>query len=230
MSTKTYAAIRLLNHLLVILQLLTCISLILLRLYFSDYFSIEEILRIGGLNFKTVVILTSFVNLIVPFFAACAIDSKLRLYMKIFLVYELVVVMTNGMTLMYVSCMYEKIFEKEFSKAITQNEGNRMYIQNTYNCSDAAENTCIRVFTLMLEDIMRYFKGIMIVGIVLNVMMWVLVKISLGLDLKKRSVKVPRIKKEKVGFSTGSLRHKRLVDVRNDSPTGSVLNERVSGE
>lgn len=224
MSNKTFAGVRLLNHLLVILQLLACIALIAIRVCFADYFSVEEVLGIGGMPMRAVLIITAFLNLIIPFFGACVIDSKLRLYMRIFLVYDTLSILINGMSLLYVYGMYVNIFEKEFSKLITQNQGNRMYIENTYNCSDTSDVTCIQLFTDYLKGVQQYY--ILVVGtiLLLNVVMWILVRVALSLDLKGKRVRVPRIKKQKVGFSTGSLRNKRLVPV-NNSPPDSIAGD-----
>ncbi|ELQ75529.1 putative transporter [Trachipleistophora hominis] len=218
MSNKTFASVRLFNHLLVILQLLACISLIAIRVAFADYFSVEEVLGIGGLPMRAVLIITAFLNLIIPFFGACVIDSKLRLYMRIFLVYDSLTILINGLSLLYVYGMFMNIFEREFSKLITQNQGNRMYIENTYSCSDTSEVTCIQMFTDHLKNVQKYY--IAVVGVIfgLNLVMWVLVRIALSLDLKGKRVRVPKIKKQKVGFSTGSLRNKRLVPVGNSPP------------
>lgn len=222
MANKSFASLRLINHLLVLLQLLACISLIVIRILFNEYFDVEELLRAGSLNMRSMLLITAFVNLIVPFFGACVIDSKLRPYMRVFLIYDTFTVVINVLALLFVKKMYISIFEKGFSSAITRDQGNKMYIQTVYDCSDVGDVTCIELFKGYLVRLEQYY--VIVVGclLFLNISMWILVRLALSMDIKDKKAKPPKMVSQKVGFSTGSLRRKKLV-TENGSPTSSVI-------
>lgn len=223
-NTKTYSVIRLFNHLLVILQILSVITLCILSVYHRDYFRIEELLHLPGLTLSRLILLVAFINLIIPFFGACAIDSKVRLYMKLFSVYVLLNVVINILVFLFVKTQLVRNFRAEFSRSITQESGIRMFIEDDYNCSLTTKPTCLELFVSVLNDASFKFLILLSTLIVLNISMAVLVRISLNIKLSKLPKTVPRIERPIVGFSTVSLRQKRLLQ-QTDSPTNSVAHE-----
>lgn len=222
MSTKAFTTIRMLNHLMVILLLLACLSLLLIRIIFNNYFDAENMLRISNLCMSNILLITMFINLIVPFFGACVIDSKLRVYMRIFLVYDVLAVTANVLLMVYVGRVYRGVFERHFSSAITQQQATKMYIETTYRCSDVADVPCIELFKGYLAGVQRHYLAALACITAIDVLMWLLVRTALGIDPEERRAPPPRMVRQRVGFSTGSLRNKRLVSA-DSSPSRSVV-------
>lgn len=207
-DTKTYTTIRLFNHLLVIFQLFLIISLLCLSLLYLDFLRIEEMLHIPGMTFSKLIILIIFNNLIIPFFGACSIDSKLRLYMKIFTLFIILNLILNILVFSYTNFYLIKHFEYEFSRNFVNENGAKMFITETYQCNISTDPSCIEIFSQILKDGIFKFKIIIMVFIIVNSLMGILGKISQNVEIQKKKVRMPKIEKQNVGFSSNSLRRK----------------------
>lgn len=221
-NTKTYSAIRLLNHLLVIAQLSSVVALLLISIASWDFFNIETHINFQGLNLFICIVTLGFINLIVPFFCACAIDSGVRLYMKLFSVYAVLNIILNLLLYLYLDKKLLSRFQETASMSLNNQQSTAQYLQKQYNCSAMTDRDCLTVFSEMLETSIRYIKFNIIAFCILNTLMAILVKVTLSVKMRKNKMVRPKIKRQAVGFSTNSLRKKKLV-----LETNSLLDESV---
>lgn len=209
-STKAYSVIRLFNHILVILQLVTVVGLFALLFYSYQAFTIETHSNFRGFNLTKVMILIGFINFIVPFFGACAIDSRLRLYMKLFSVFIVLNLILNGFILLFCKYKLLKNFQEDFSITETNDSAGMSFIKAQFNCTAVSTPNCMQKCSDIIQQSNTFIQYLIIAFMVVNLLMAILVKVTLGVKLVKPKHVRPKIIRPQVGFSTDSLRKRKL--------------------
>lgn len=210
-NTGAYKTIRLVNHILVIAQLLSIVFLLGIYFFSWDSITIEQLANESGLNLFASIILLGLINLIVPFFGACAIDSKLRLYMKLFSVYVVLNILLNGMMYFYVDKKLLRKFQNAYANMMNNDQSSMSLLKVQHNCTSTSTPDCMTLFSDYLQRSINFLKICILVFIGVNFLMGILVKITLSVKMNKKKLVRPTIVRQQVGFSTNSLRKKKIV-------------------
>lgn len=228
MSTNKFKAIRVLVQMFTLLLLITNILLLAVRCFFYRFMSVDEKLSGKSMFYLSLFyVTTGIINMILSFFGACCINSKIKFYMKMFLFCDFIVICFMAVSLLYLGVFYTLSFDQNYAKSIFRTSNIYYYMRAVLDCSDFGENqqglSCWELVKKTREDSLHIYFILTSLSLFFSVIIFILIKICLRSKIKEPTQVVPRIKEcTKVGFSSASLRVRRIIEAPNPNFTAGM--------
>lgn len=211
-TTRAFKNIRLTTHLLTLINIIINLLLLAYFLFKFDYFRVENKVDLGFFDLQVCVKYTIIINIIVSLFGSCAINSKIRSYMKVFMITGFIGMSTLIAFFIFLMSPYKNMFKNQFSIQYIQNPMLRSFVRMTYNCGEYEGSNCEAFMMTKADEIIKIYMIIGIVSFVIDFLIYTLARIAMVVDLSVEE-RVPEIERNvHVGYDTQSLRQKRFLD------------------
>ncbi|CAD27080.1 hypothetical protein [Encephalitozoon cuniculi GB-M1] len=169
----------------------------------------SEHLNMGIRGITTIFRTTSMTNITLGLFASCGINSKTRLYMRLYFVTGMLTLLMLITMFLYVKIGYQSDVSRQLGR-LYNNASIRNIILYFMECSN--QMTCTRIIMKNIEMIKYYYITISIPSLCLNLLNLVLIRVATSVNIETPPPKLPNfVEKTKVGMNTASLRNKRVV-------------------
>lgn len=225
MTTTAFRNIRSLSQLASVVLILINIPLpflLILRLTFvcieSDY------INMGIRNIAPIFKITSMVNITLGLFASCGVNSKVKFYMRLYLMISILLFIVLAVLLFYVRTHYLHDLLTQMYRRVQSDQSVKNTIELNLSCSTGFDKTCEKIIQEEVGMIKHYYMLIAVPSMCLNSLNFVLLKVATGISIEAPPVKLPNfIEKTRVGMNTESLRNKRIVCVASNSSLDSAM-------
>ncbi|KAK6089462.1 hypothetical protein P3W45_001599 [Vairimorpha bombi] len=215
MTTTTFKNLRALIQLFSVLLILINIPLPFILFFNSDIVTIEvDHLEMGYLSltlmYKTVIIC----NITLGMFASCGMNSKIKLYMRIYLLVTFVYLMFFIACILYVKNSYTKRLITTFVERSNSSVPLRCIMENLLMCTMGS--SCENALRKSSGHLVKYFMWVSLSSLVLHTLSFIFIRITVNIEINKQPIKPPRFATvTRAGMDTQSLRHKRVLEVEN---------------
>lgn len=224
-TTRAYKNTRLLTHLLTLLIIIANILLLISFALEHKFFQVENTLNLGIFDLQASFKYTIILHIVLALFGACTINSKVKLYVKLYLLVGFLFLCILMAFFIFTVGPYRTLFDNQFSYQVGQNTSIRYFVRSMFNCSEYGIRDCLSVMKAKVNYMIRIYSIISGFSFVLALVVYILGKIVLFIDVcvpDKRDI-VPTMERNvHMGYDSVSLRTRRIVDP-NLRFTGSVL-------
>ncbi|KAM0672507.1 hypothetical protein CWI42_100520 [Ordospora colligata] len=209
MTTTAFRNVRALNQLCSVLLIVINIPLPFLLVPYMLYVSVEGQCLKTTLSILTIFKTTSMVNITLGLFASCGINSKVRLYMRLYLLVGVLLLIGMSGIILYVKISYQSDVSKALGVAYNIAQAENI-ILHYLECSN--QKTCTAQIMSTINDIRYYYLIISIPSVLLNLLNILLARIALCISIEHALPKPPSfVEKNRVGMNTVSLRNRRVL-------------------
>lgn len=214
MTTTAYKNLRALCQLVSVLLIVINIPLPLLLLLNVDFINIEQdILKMGRSSLTSLYKLMIVSNITLGMFASCCVNSKVKVYMKFYLVFAMIYLIINASLILFVQKRYFYSLNNMFITKSNDLISFRFILENALCCS-MADDSCRNALILYSEPLIKYFKIVSSASFVLHILHFIFIKIAVKMSIDKPQVKMPKfVNVTRAGMDTVSLRQKRIIEV-----------------
>ncbi len=214
MATEAFKKVRACVQLLTMVLLLTNLLLLALRCVFYDFMVVERNINENNVfSLEFFYTFTSTLGIMLSFFGACCVNSKIKLYMRVFLVCNFLALCFMTAAIFIVQVIYPNMFQHTYIDLIANSSRSRSLVEFTFNCHQGGANKCQEVVTTYKIRCVRAYVGFTSVSTLLTFLLFFLVRMGSHAQINKDKIKIPTLKEcGKVGFSSASLRVKRVID------------------
>lgn len=224
MGTPTaYKNIRLATQL---ISLIIIVANLFLLVYFicnGNFFRVEFNVNMGIFDMQVCFKYTIIINTMLALFASCVINSKVKFYIKTYLLVGFIGMSVLLGFILFLIVSYETIFITQFSVQMGQNQSTRYTVRSFLQCTDYGSSECSLVALQMLRSIRFVFLVVAIGSFVLDFLVYVFARIALMLDSTTPAESRPTFEKNvHVGYDNTSLRQKRFIDPEIRFQTTSI--------
>lgn len=220
MTTTAFRNVRALISLFSLLLIVINIPLPILLIKHYTIISIEsDSLAMGYLSILSMYKIVIIFNITLGMFASCGVNSKVRMYMKVYLFITFFYLFLFLACILYVKNHYlQKLLEK-FNMKAGSNVSIRCLIETDLDCNMATK-TCHTAMAAATNDLIRYFVLISTASLILHLLNFIFIKVATNIRIEKPEIKLPKIVTiTKAGMNTQSLRQKRVLDVNANGLT-----------
>lgn len=213
-TTRAFKNLRLLTH---FFTLLIIICNILLAIYFiteTRFFQVESSLNLGIFDMQVCMKYTIIISVMMALFSVCSITSKVKFYMKLYLIVGFVGICFLMAFLVFMMGPYISIFETQFPFQYGLNISIRYQVRMQLKCGENLDNDCIDVAKKKVRFIKNIYFMFATISFFLNLIVYLTTRVAMYVDITDRSSRVvPRIEENvRMGYDAESLRTKRFVD------------------
>ncbi|WUR05028.1 uncharacterized protein VNE69_12013 [Vairimorpha necatrix] len=216
MTTTIFRNIRALIQLTSVLSILINIPLPVILFFNYRLSKIElENLQMNFLSLSFCYKVIIIFNITLGMFASCGTNSKIKMYMRLYLFCAFMYMIVLITYILYVKNYYQDRLITTFVEKSTVSLQQRVLMSNilycspSENCEENLKRLCSKSVNVFL-----LFSG---VSFVLHLISFVLIKIAVNIKIEKEPVKLPNfVNVTKAGMDTQSLRSKRVMEI--DSP------------
>lgn len=213
-TTRAYKNIRLFTH---FVTLLNFVSNIILAVYFLveiRFFQVESTLNLGFFDMQLCIKYTIIISTMMAFFSACAITSKVKLYMKMYMIFGFVGMCLLLSFLAFLAGPYKNIFETTFPMQYGSNTAIRFNVRMLLKCGETINNDCITVITARIRSIIKFYLIFGSISLLLTLILYLTARVALYVDITEPSRRIiPRIERNvQMGYDVETLRTRKFID------------------
>ncbi|AFM99000.1 hypothetical protein EHEL_091050 [Encephalitozoon hellem ATCC 50504] len=210
MTTTAFKNVRSLSQLVSVLLIVINIPLPFFLIPHLMFVRMEaEHLRMGIRGITTIFRTTSMTNITLGLFASCGINSKTRLYMRLYFITGMLLLLMLVTMLLYIRISYQSDVSRQLGR-LYNNASIRNIILYFMECTN--QMTCTRIIMKNISMIKYYYVTIAIPSLCLNLLNLILIRIAISINIEAPPQKLPNfVEKTRVGMNTSSLRNKRVI-------------------
>lgn len=217
-TSRTYANIRLLSHALILIIIVSNLFLLGFMIYNYSFFRVESSLVLGLFDMQTSYKYTIITNIIMGLFGSCAINSKVKYYMQMYIIFGFFGLSTLIAFFMFVYLAYFQILMQQYSMQMGQNASTRFIVHGMLNCTDSGVNNCEKVTRDIVKSLIFVYVTVSGCSFVATFIVYILARVALMVDPNAPKPRIPKMERNRqVGFESASLRNKRFIDRGVDS-------------
>lgn len=214
MTTTAYKNIRALCQLISVLLIVINIPLPFILLLNVDFINIEQdILKMGRSSITSLYKIMIISNITLGMFASCCVNSKIKIYMKFYLVFAMIYLIINASLILFVKKRYFYSLNNMFITKSNDLISFRFILENALCCS-MADDSCRSALIIYSAPLIKYFLLVSCASFVLHILHFVFIKIAVKMSIEKPQAKIPKfVNVTRAGMDTVSLRQKRIIQV-----------------
>lgn len=225
MTTTAFRNIRSLSQLASVALVLINIPLPFVLIFHLTFVHLEsEYINMGVRSISPIFRLTSIINITLGLFASCGVNSRVKLYMKSYLLVSFLFFLLLTVFMVYIKTNYLRDVLTQMYRRAQNDQAVKSTIELNLVCSTGSDRTCEAIIGEEVFAIKYFYMIVAIPSMCLNILNFILLKIATGIDIEAPPVKLPNfIEKTKVGMNTESLRNKRVISVTSSSPVDNPV-------
>eukprot|EP00866_Antonospora_locustae_P001605 jgi/Antlo1/1605/467 len=217
MSTRTFKNIRIFVQLFTMLLVLTSLGFFGERLFDRDFIFLDSVINKSSIfNLGFFYVSSGVLSIIFALFASCCVSSKIRVYMRVFLLFGSVVVCIMSVSLIFVHMFYFLIFTENYEYYVNGSRspgGAWSTIQLSLKCRNINYTEITKSVELYTERCVRVYVLLTLLSIVFSLVLLLLARLASRCKIQEDETYVPPIKEcVGAGFSSASLRVKRVIE------------------
>ncbi|KAK1347385.1 hypothetical protein LUQ84_003149 [Hamiltosporidium tvaerminnensis] len=212
MSTRGYKNVRIFTQLLTLILILVNTALLVIFFVHKKYFTVEEKINSSLINLEFVYKYTAMLNITLGFFASCCVNSKIKMYMKIYLLTGFFLLAMHLGFLLYTKLEYKNDFSQQFSLQMAQNPSVKYLVMTLLDCTEFGENNCMDKTKSLSSLMIHLYCFITVISFIDNLLLFIMIRVALSMDIAVPLPLPPKIESNvPAGFSTESLRARRVI-------------------
>lgn len=229
-ETRRYKTISLICHLLTLLLIGTNLTLLGFRIYFIKFIMVENILNLGYFTMNFFYTATAIINIIITLFAACGIHSKIRPYMKLYVVIASFNLSFMFAAIFFIYFFYGDSFNSAYSSQTSSSMAVSLLIRSTFSCQPAGKITCDDIIQVTMNRCFFVYLFLTVLSFIISLINVLLVRMALKSKIEESIPKPPGVKVSDVGCTSSSLRTRRPIDVGINLEEGRLSTMKDEGE
>ncbi|EJW04909.1 hypothetical protein EDEG_00940 [Edhazardia aedis USNM 41457] len=179
----------------------------------NRFFILEDNINMGVIDMDICYKYTIIINFMMSLFANCTINSKIKLYMRLFLIIGFLGLSLKLGFFIYMVFFYKSVFSNQFAKSLNINPGIRYTIRYDLTVEDGGPNQCTEEVYRNLNTLVFNYSIVSIISFILTFIIYVLARVAVMININEPKKEIPKLEvSRKVGFDSASLRKKRFID------------------
>lgn len=224
MTTTTFRNLRSLSQFASVFLILINLPLPFVMVLRPTFVYLEYIhIQMGFRGIGSVLKATSMINITLGLFASCGINSRVKLYMRLYLMTSLILFILLGAMALYMTKAYVGSVLTQMTSMAVSKMTVMTVIEENLSCS-FVRGSCRNTVRENAGTLRNYYLAVAFCSIFLNILNFVLLKVATKITIESHPPKLPNfIEKTKVGMNTESLRSKRVISVNSNTSVNSAL-------
>ncbi|KAL0265796.1 UNVERIFIED_CONTAM: hypothetical protein PYX00_011511 [Menopon gallinae] len=199
------------------LLILTSLGFFAERLFDRDFIFLEGIINKSSMfSLGFFYVSSGVMSIILALFASCCVSSKVRIYMRIFLLFGTAVTCAMAASVAFVHMFYYSIFTENYEYYVNGSRspgGAWSTIQLSLKCRNINYTEITRSVEQYTQRCVRVYIVLALLSIALSLILLLLARAASRCKIQEDAMHVPPIKEcVGVGFSSASLRVKRVIE------------------
>ena len=205
MTTRTFKSIRILVQLFTLIVIPNNLLLFMIREFYYYFMDVEiKIMSNSVYSLNYLYTATATVCLMLAFFGSCCINSKVRLYMKVFMFWDLVAIFFMLVAFLFTSFSYGQLFNTRYAES-EKNLAVQSLINLNLGCDSGSHDLCKNLFLDAKKKCSFIYLTSLSISIFCFIVIFVLTRIGSKVKMSNETVPVPHIKEyDRVGFPSAS--------------------------
>ncbi|EPR78305.1 hypothetical protein SLOPH_1782 [Spraguea lophii 42_110] len=229
--SSKYRAISVFSHLLLLISLVLSIILLSVIPLHLDFFRQESKFYKDTFSLAVIYYNSIIFNITIFLFTSCAIYSRTKFYMRIYLLSSFCYLCMLIFFLLMTYSTYKNTFSYNIAKLSTTGSSDIRALQDIFKCSEfQPDNTCTIIIGRIIDKLINLYTILSGAIIICNFILFVLIKIATTIDIYLPEKPPVHTSNKFVGYGSESLRTRRVIPIKQspDTITLSTISEVLS--